>query len=70
MECSVTQVGVSEFCETLTGGFTRKLARGQTPTVKGVELQKIKETKIQVLLLLPLLLVMVMVQLTCVTCFS
>ena len=40
MECSVTQVGVSEFCETLTGGFTRKLARGQTPTVKGVELQK------------------------------
>ena len=43
MECSVTQVGVSEFCETLTGGFTRKLARGQTPTVKGVELQKNQE---------------------------
>ena len=27
MECSVTQVGVSEFCETLTGGFTRKTPR-------------------------------------------
>ena len=23
MECSVTQFGVSELCETLTGGFTR-----------------------------------------------
>ena len=27
MECSVTQFGVSEFCETLTGGFTRKTPR-------------------------------------------
>ena len=24
MECSVTQFEVSEFCETLTGGFTRE----------------------------------------------
>ena len=27
MECSVTQFGVSEFCETLTGGFTRETPR-------------------------------------------
>ena len=27
MECSVTQFGVSELCETLTGGFTRKTPR-------------------------------------------
>ena len=36
----LNSVNGSEFCETLIGGFTRKLARGQTPTVKGVELQK------------------------------
>ena len=36
MEWSVTQLGLSEFCETLTGGFSSKTP--MSGTLKGVEL--------------------------------